>query len=196
MLRTALPLAALVAALALVHVAHADPRAEDPESPKDYIAAIAKGESAFVAKDMPGATAAFQDAIKLAPGRMLALYRLGETQMAQGKYDEAIATFESALGKKGGNQLKGKVMYINALTHERAHKLEAAKALWGKYLAYVEATSDAKGFPDIARQHVKVIERRMKDEVDYAAVKDRIEKRKKEVEAEALENAKKDKNNR
>ena len=53
-----------------------------------------------------------------------------------------------------------------------------------------------KGFPATASERIKQADRRMKDEVDYGKVKERIAKRIAEKEAEAIENAKKDKLNR
>jgi tetratricopeptide (TPR) repeat protein len=208
-MRSRLAIGAFVACVTLAPLAHAEvSRTEDPDAKKEYLDKIQKGEAAFVAKDMAGALSSFQDAIKSDPGRMLGLYRVGETQLAQGKFDEAVATLQQALGKKGTNQLKGKVMFLIGVTFERAHigtepnspkslgALKSAKEAFGKYLEFIQANQDAKGYAQIAAQHVKVIDRRMKDEVDYAAVRERILKRQKETEAEAAENAKKDKLNK
>ncbi|HVY47210.1 MAG TPA: hypothetical protein VHB21_15085 [Minicystis sp.] len=196
-MRSRFALGALLAVATLAPVAHAETfRTEDPDAKKDYLAAISKGEAAFVAKDMAGARTAFQDAIKLDASRMLGLYRLGEVQMAESKFDESVSTLQGALGKKGPNLLKAKVMYLIGFVHERAHHLPQAKEAFNAYITFVQANGDAKGVPQIAEQHVKVIDRRMKDEVAYAAVKERIKAREKEKEKEAIENAKKDTKNR
>jgi tetratricopeptide (TPR) repeat protein len=187
---------ALAASLSATSAAGAQMRTEDPEGKREYFAALSKGEGAFVAKDIPGAIAAFQDAVKVDPSRMLAFYRLGEAQRAAGKPEDADATWQTALTKKGTPLLKAKVLFIIAEGRERMHKLQAAKDGWKAYVAFIATSAEAKGYQNVAEQHIKVIDRRMKDEVDYAAVKERIEKRKKEVEAEAVENAKKDKLNR
>ena len=190
-MRSRLAIGALLAILAVAPLAHAAGfRAEDPDAKKEYLEKIAKGEAAFAAHDMPGAEAAFQDAVHNDPARMLAPYRMGELYMSMGKHEEALTTLRNALGKKSTPALKSKVMYLIGLVCERAHKLPEAKESFANYIAFVQTNAEIKGFPKIAAQHIKVIERRMKDEVDYGAVKDRIQKREKEKEAEAAENAK------
>jgi tetratricopeptide (TPR) repeat protein len=187
----------MLAAVTVAPLAHAESfRAEDPEAKKDYLDRISKGELAYMAKDLSGATAGFQDAIKTDPSRLLAYYRLGELQMVESKYDDALASLNTALTKKGNNALKGKVMFIIGLVGERAHKLPDAKAAFAKYIDFLSSNPDAKGHPQIAAQHIKVIEKRMKDEVDYGKVKERIIARQKENEAKAIENAKQDSQNK
>src|SRR4051812_11091617 len=64
----------------------------DPENKRGispYMELVVKGEAAFVARDVPGATAAFQEAIKLDPTKALAFYRLGEVEADGGKLEEA-----------------------------------------------------------------------------------------------------------
>src|SRR5690348_517040 len=73
---------------------------KDPEGKRGispYAEAIAKGEVAYVARDIPGAITAFQDAIKLDTERMLGFFRLGEAQLEAGKPDEADSTWQTAL---------------------------------------------------------------------------------------------------
>ena len=196
-MRNRLLLGVLLAAVTAAPLAHAETyRTEDPDATKDYLDRLKKGEAAFVAGDMAGAQAGFQDAIKSDPTRALGLYRMGEMQMSQGKHDDALATLNTALGKKAQNLLHGKIMYLIGLVDERAHKLPDAKIAFEKYLEFVQAHADAKGHPTIAAQHIRVIERRMKDEVDYGKVKERIIARQKENEAQAAENAKKDTQNK
>jgi hypothetical protein len=83
-MRPSLALTALVtAALAFgnVSIAADPPKADgkkeirkDPEGKRGispYLELIAKGEAAFVARDLPGSVSAFQDAIKLDTEKML-----------------------------------------------------------------------------------------------------------------------------
>ena len=61
---------------------------------------------------------------------------------------------------------------------------------------FVQGNAKVKGHPATASDRIKQADRRMKDEVDYGKVKERIAKRIAEKEREATENAKKDKLNR
>jgi tetratricopeptide (TPR) repeat protein len=170
-------------------------RKETEGLPQPYIAALGKGEAAFAARDFTASVAAFQEAIKVDPARMLAFYRLGEAQRAAGKLEDADATWQSALNKKGSEELKGKVLAVIADLRERQKKWQAAKEGWSAYASHLSA-SKAHGYPATASERQKQAERRMKDEKDYGAVKERIAKREEEKTKEAEENAKKDKLNK
>lgn len=172
---------------------------KDPENKKGispYMEAIKKGEDSFVARDFPSAVTAFQDAIKLDSAKMLGFYRLGEAQLAAGKPEEAEAVWNVALNKEGPADLKAKVFFVLADLRERQRKLDVGKEAWGKYAQFLKDQADAKGYPGTPEERQKVIDRRAKDEKDYAAVKERIIKRQAEREKEAEENAKKDKLNK
>ena len=171
-------------------------RAEFEGKTGPYIEAIEKGEAAFLARDMAGAVTAFQDAVKKQPDQMLGFYRLGEAQRASGKLDDADATFQTALGKKGPDDLKAKVLFIIADMRERQGKWQAAKEAWAAYAAFLQSNGKARGYPNSASERQKQIDRRVKDEKDYGAVKDRIKSREAEKLKEAEENAKKDKLNK
>jgi len=173
---------------------------KDPENKKGispYMELIAKGEVSFVARDFPGAVTAFQDAIKLDGQKMLGFYRLGEAQLASGKPEEAEAVWTAALTKDGTPDLKAKVHFVLSDLRERQKKLDVAKDAWGKYGQFLKDNpADSKGYAGTPEERTKVIDRRVKDEKDYAAVKERIIKRQAEREKEAEENAKKDKANK
>jgi hypothetical protein len=161
-----------------------------------YMEQIAKGEAAFVARDFAGAAAAFQEAIKIDGQATLGFYRLGEAQLAAGKPEEADAVWQSALGKKGTEALNAKVLFVIADLRERQKKLQAAKDAWAAYAAFLQGNSKAGGYPATSTERQKQIDRRVKDEKDYAVVKERIIKREEERTKEAEKNAKKDKLNR
>lgn len=171
----------------------------DPEGKRGispYAEAIAKGEGAYVARDLPGAITAFQDAIKLDAEKMLGFFRLGEALLETGKPDEADSTWTTALGKKGTDDLNAKLLFVIADLRERQRKWQATKDAWAAYSAFLQNHTKVTGYPATATERTKQAERRIKDEVDYAAVKDRIAKREAERTKEAEENAKKDKLNR
>jgi tetratricopeptide (TPR) repeat protein len=172
---------------------------KDPEGKRGispYMEFIAKGEASFVARDLPGAISTFQEAIKLDTDKMLGFYRLGEAQLASGKPEEAEIAWQSAVGKKGTDDLHAKVLFVLADLRERQGKWQASKEAWDAYTAFLQNHAKAVGYPATAIERKKQVERRMKDEADYGVVKERIAKRQAEKEAEATENAKKDKRNR
>jgi len=176
----------------------AGPR-KDPENKtgiSPYMEAIKKGEDAYVARDFPAAVTAFQDAVKLDSAKALAFYRLGEAQLAAGKPEEAEAVWNTALNKEGADDLKAKLHFVLADLRERQRKLDGAKEAWDKYASFLKEKPEAKGYAGTPEERKKVIERRQKDEKDYAVVKERIAKRQAEREKEAANNAKKDKLNR
>jgi tetratricopeptide (TPR) repeat protein len=162
-----------------------------------YMEAINKGEASFVARDFAGAVAQFQEAIKIDGQKMLAFYRMGEAQLAAGKPDEADAIWTSGLSKEGTPTLKAKVLFCLADLKERQKKYDAAKEAWGKYAQFLKDNAqEAKGYAATPEERNRVIDRRVKDEKDYAPVKERIVKRQAEREKEAEENMKRDKGNK
>jgi tetratricopeptide (TPR) repeat protein len=192
------------AAIALGNLtANADPQGKvirrDPLNIRGispYMELVVKGDKAFVAHDVPGARGTYQEAIKTDPEQMLAFYRLGEVEQDQGQLDEADKAWQTALGKKGPDDLKGKVLFCIAGLRERQFKWQAGKDAWLAYTAYLESHPKVHGFPATATDRIKLADRRMKDEIDYGKVKERIAARIAEKEKEAAENAKKDRLNR
>lgn len=156
---------------------------------------IVKGQASFVARDIPGAIAAFQEAIKLDPAQMLGFYRLGEAMLESGNMAEAETAWTTALGKKGTEDLHAKVLFCLADLRERQKNWQAAKEAWTAYATFVNSNPKSNGYPASAEERLKQLERRIKDETDYAAVKERIIQREAERKKEAEENAKKDKRN-
>ena len=201
----ALVTASFVAALAVgTLAASADPQKgkeirRDPDNKKGispYMELVVKGQSTFIARDIPGAIATFQEAIKLDPEQMLAFYRLGEAEQEAGKLDDADKAWEAALSKKGPEDLKGKVLFVIAGLRERQQKWQAAKDAWQSYAAFLGGNPKVMGFPATAADRIKQIDRRVQLEADYGKVKERIAQRIAEKEKEAAENAKKDKLNK
>ncbi|WP_437598714.1 hypothetical protein [Sorangium sp. So ce590] len=171
-----------------------DPSGRSGISP--YTEQILKGQASFVARDIPGAIAGFQEAIKLDPSKMLGFYRLGEAMLESGNAAEAEAAWTTALGKKGPDELQAKVLFCLADLRERQKSWQAAREAWGAYGAFLTSNPKAGGYPATATERQKQIDRRVKDEKDYVAVKERIVQREAERQKEAEENAKKDTRNR
>lgn len=171
----------------------------DPQGVKGispYMEAIVRGQNSYVARDFPGAVVAFQDAIKTDPQQMLGFYLLGEAQLEAGKPEEAEAAWTAGLNKKGAEDLNAKLLFLMADLRERQKNWQGAKDAWAAYTAFLTGHPQAKGFAATAEERVKRIDQRIKDEKDYAAVKERIKKREEERTKEAEENAKKDKLNK
>ncbi len=171
-----------------------DPSGRGGVSP--YTEQILKGQASFVARDIPGAITGFQEAIKLDPSKMLGFYRLGEAMLESGNAAEAEAAWTTALGKKGPDELHAKVLFCLADLRERQKSWQAAGEAWGAYGAFLTSNPKAAGYPATATERQKQIDRRVKDEKDYVAVKERIVQREAERQKEAEENAKKDTRNR
>lgn len=172
-----------------------DPTGKAGISP--YMELINKGEAAFGVRDFAGAVVHFQEAAKLDAQKMLAFYRLGEAELAAGKPDEADAIWTTGLTKEGTPTLKARIYFCLADLKERQKKWDAAKEAWGKYAQFLKDNAqEAKGYALTPEERIKVIDRHVKDEKDYASVKERIKKRQAEREKEAEENAKKDKANK
>jgi tetratricopeptide (TPR) repeat protein len=171
-----------------------DPNGQTGISP--YMEQVKKGEDAYVARDFPGAVAAFQEAIKMEPQKMLAFYRIGEAQLAAGNVGEAEAQWQAALTKTGSDDLRAKVYFVLADLRERQQKWADAKEAWNAYANYLQANPKALGYAATSVERIKQIDRRVKDEKDYGEVKVRIQKRQEERLKEAEENAKKDTKNR
>ncbi|WP_437588709.1 tetratricopeptide repeat protein [Sorangium sp. So ce1000] len=171
-----------------------DPNGHTGISP--YTEQVLKGQASFVARDIPGAIAAFQEAIKLDASKMLGFYLLGEAMLESGNMAEAETAWTTALGKKGVDELHAKVLFCLADLRERQKNLQAAKEAWAAYSAFLTSNPKATGYPATSTERQKQIDRRVKDEKDYVAVKERIVQREAERQKEAEENAKKDKMNR
>ncbi len=170
-----------------------DPNGQTGISP--YMEQLKKGEDAYVARDFPGAVAAFQEAIKIDVQKMVGYYRIAEAHLAAGNMAEAEAQWQSALTKTGSNDLKAKVYFCLADLRERQQKWAEAKEAWNTYSTFLQGNPTALGYAATAIERIKQIDRRVKDEKDYGEVKARIKKREEERIKEAEDNAKKDKKN-
>src|SRR5262245_23687328 len=169
------PAAAASAAPAAAKGPRRDPEGKTGISP--YNEAIAKGQNAYIARDFPGAVTAFQEAIKLDPQPMIGFYLLGEAQLEAGKPEEAEAAWTTGLGKKGSDDTNGKLLFILADLRERQKNWQAAKEAWAAYAAFCTSHAQAKVYPATAEERIKRIDQRIKDEKDYAPVRERIKKR-------------------
>ncbi len=171
----------------------ANERAASPAA-EPFLLMLKEGDSAFLARDYDAAAKHFADAIVAKPREAIAHFRLGETLRAQGKFDEALEALGNAARFAKELELKARAVFVMADTYERADRLPRAKDEWGVYLKVAEehATKLASKYPSVAADdpvHPASAKARLKQiiaAVDrfeaYAAVKERIEKREKELD--------------
>jgi tetratricopeptide (TPR) repeat protein len=151
---------------------------------------IKKGDDAIAARDIDGAKAAYQEAIRSEPQNPWGHYRMGEADLAKGDLKEAETVWESALRFSGENAaLKAKILFVLADVKERQRALPEATEGWNAYDAHAKSNTQVKTYPDTPTDRLQRIETWKKLEADYAAVKDRIRQRLEEAEKKAAESA-------
>jgi tetratricopeptide (TPR) repeat protein len=165
-----------------------DPRGVKGISP--FWESIKKGDDALAARDLEGAKAAYQEAIRAEPNNGMGPYRIGEVELAGGHQKEAEASWQVALRFAGENAtLKAKVLFVLADLRERQRTLDEATNGWNAYEAHVKAAPTAKSYPATAADRKKRITDWKQLETDYGAVKERIKTRLAEAEKKAAASA-------
>jgi tetratricopeptide (TPR) repeat protein len=151
---------------------------------------IKKGDDAFAARDIEGAKAAYQEAIRGEPQNAMGHYRMGEAELTKGNLKDAEGFWQSALRFVGENAaLKAKILFVLADVKERQRALDEATNGWNAYEAHSQAASTVKTYPATPVDRKKRIEEWKKLEVEYGAVKERIKQRLEEAEKKAAESA-------
>lgn len=148
--------------------------------------AIGKGDSAVLARDYEAAIAAYRDAITKSPQTALGHYRMGEAQTLKGDLKEAQAAYDAALRFVGKDTvLKAKVLFRLADLSERAKDWDQALARWSAYEEFAKTSERVKVFLATAEERKKRVTEWKQIQLDSAAVKERIDKRLKEVDENA-----------
>jgi tetratricopeptide (TPR) repeat protein len=169
--------------------ARRDPKGLKGISP--FWEAVKKGDSAYVARDFDAAITAYREAITAEPQNPMGHYRLGEAQLAKGDTDEAQKSWDAGIRFAGKNTgLQAKLLFLIADLSERKRDLKKALDDWKAYLTFVQQHTDIKGFAGTAAERQKRIDDWQKLVEEYAAVKERIQKRLEEADKKARENAK------
>ncbi len=151
---------------------------------------IKKGDDALAARDIEGAKAAYQEAIRSEPQNAMGHYRMGEAELTKGNLKEAEGFWQSALRFVGENAaLKAKVLFVLADLKERERSWEEETNGWNAYEAHAKASPTVKTYPATPEDRKKRIDEWKKLEVDYGAVKERIKARLAEAEKKAAESA-------
>ena len=152
--------------------------------------AIGRGDRAVLARDYDAAIAAYRDAISKNPQNALAFYRVAEAQKLKGDLTEADSTYRSALGFVGTDTaLKAKILFCLADLSERAKDLDQAGQRWTAYEAFIETAEQANAYPASAAERKKRLQEWKQISSDAVAVKQRIEKRLREVDAATRKDA-------
>ncbi|MCC6646706.1 MAG: tetratricopeptide repeat protein [Polyangiaceae bacterium] len=167
-----------------------DPKGITGVSP--FMDKLAKGQKLVVARDFPGAIAAFREAITEDPKNALGHLYLGSAQLLKGDLVEADASLQTALRDVGPDDaLRAKVTFAIADLRERQRKWDDAKGGWDTYQKDAERPK-AKGFPDTGKARREAIDKWLAAEKAAGPVKDRIAARLKEQEAATAKDAQKD----
>ncbi len=150
------------------------------------------GDDAVIAGDMDAAMTAYEAAIKEEPQNFLGHTRAAQVLMLKGEFDPAFERLERALGFAKRVEQRAKVMFLQAEIQERKTKFAQAKRQWETYEKFTtsgEATSDKEAakkiYPATAKERLKQIKDREQRDKDYAEVKERIQKREKELDDKA-----------
>jgi tetratricopeptide (TPR) repeat protein len=152
--------------------------------------AVKKGDDALSARDVEGAKAAYQDAIKAQPQNPMGHYRMGEAELTKGNLKEAEESWQTALRFAGENAaVRAKVLFVLADVKERKRTLEEATNAWTAYESHAKSAGAVKTYPGTPTDRKKRIEDWKKLEADYAPVKERIKQRLEEAEKKAAESA-------
>lgn len=168
-----------------------DPKGQTGISP--YMEEIAKGRTAFKAKDNPGAIRAFQAAISKDGDRMLGYLLLAQAQLAKDATDDALESATEGENKKDTDAVQAKMGFLRAELMERktnskpgednapgsaletiGKKWDTVKSLWGAYVDYVAAHDKAPNYTASAVDRKSKVDARVKRDNDYAAVRKRI----------------------
>jgi hypothetical protein len=197
-IRTAMAVAAVVAALAPSASAQPKPGAEvrrDPAGTKGispYMEELAKGRTAFQRKDTAAAIAAFDAAIAKDPERLLGYLLKAQAQLAKGDLDGAFSTAAVGRTKNGTEPEQGKLLFLSAELEERKAntkpgeenevsalerlklKWDTVKDAWARYVTHQNGHPAGPDFKASAEERQLKIDARVKRDADYAQVKKRI----------------------
>jgi tetratricopeptide (TPR) repeat protein len=165
-----------------------DPKGKKGISP--FWESIKKGDDSLAARDIEGAKAAYQEAIRLEPQNPMGHYRMGEAELTKGNVKDAEALWQTALRFCGENAaMRAKVLFVLADVKERQRSLEEAANGWNAYEAHAKSAPTVKTYPATAGDRKKRIQDWKKLEADYGPVKERIKMRLEEAEKKAAESA-------
>ena len=144
---------------------------------------LAPGDSAITAGNVDAALAAYSQAIKDLPESALLYARLAEAHTLKGSFQEAEASYETALRFVGDDGLvKSKILFALGLLSENQKLLAQAIERYTACEEFAKTTEKGKLFVASAGERRKRISDWVKIEADSASAKGRIARRLKEAE--------------
>jgi tetratricopeptide (TPR) repeat protein len=144
---------------------------------------IKKGLAFAIARDFEGASKAFREALTNAPENPLGHYLLGHSLMLKGDYQESQSSLQLASNFAKDNMIVvANVKFLQADMLERQKRIDDAKKAWEEYSKYATENPKSKGFPKVAEERIKAIDKVNKLEKEYAPVRERIKKREAELD--------------
>ncbi|MCS6899903.1 MAG: tetratricopeptide repeat protein [Myxococcales bacterium] len=167
-----------------------------------YTEKLIKGHKLIAARDFASAIDAYRSAIAEDDKNPQGHYFLGAAQLLKGDLNEAEASWQNALRVASRDALtQSKVRFALADLRERQRKLEESKNAWQDYGKVIADNPRIPGYPNTPGERQKAVDRWLDLEKKYGEVKARIEarekeqkeKRDKDAERDAAEEAKKGK---
>lgn len=148
------------------------------------------GDSAYLARDYDNAIGQYLDAITKDPRNPLGHLRMAEALMKKQSLKEAEQALQAAARfAEGDPSLKAKVLFLLAVLQEDQKAYDAATAAWKEYQEFGRQQPHAKVHQRTPPERQKRIATAKQLAQDYAAVKERIEKRLKAADDAAKKNA-------
>lgn len=169
------------------------PTAETPRDPKGitgispFWESVNKGDAAFLAQDLDGATKHYQTAITGAPKNPLGHLRMAEVSLKQNELARAQEFVMAALRFSDKDfRAKASASFLLAQVRERQATPDDAKEAWNTYKALdrqlpAEKPKSDKGpraphiYVETADSRITAIDAKKKLDEEYAAVRERIQ---------------------
>lgn len=152
--------------------------------------AISKGDSAYLARDLDEAVKQYREAVKHDRENPLPYTRLAGALRAKTEFSEAVDVLNTGLRFANTVTMRARIMFLQSDILERQKEFEAALKRWQEYqkLASTGDKGELKGavlYPETAKERIKQLQATIKRNKEYAAVKERIQKREAELDAKA-----------
>lgn len=105
-----------------------------PTFSQDVNPLIGKGNEAYRLKQYEKAQAAYREALKIDPDNAIALFNLGNALFKDGKYDEAVNSYNTASKHIGDPKLQSQLYYNKGVAFTRQNKLDESIAAYKQSL--------------------------------------------------------------
>jgi len=148
------------------------------------------GDNSYLARDYDGAIKLYQEAITKEPQHPLGHLRMAEALIQKGAFVEAAQAAEAAKRYAANDPtLAARALFLTAWIYEQQQDHDKAIEAWNAYQTFAREQSRAKVFQRTPPERLKRIQEAKQAKQDYAAVRERIEKRLKEADEKAKKSA-------